>query len=146
MRLGVEGDAAGHVGDVDGDVVDAGRGHGIGHASEPTTWRTTAATAGTAVAPDVGDGRHVDGGVVGGGRVGDHGEPEDLGTGLAGGDGLEGHGHADDVGAHGAQHADLGRGLELGARELGVDTGSGGQDGGRRRRRRARARARRRGA
>jgi hypothetical protein len=45
---------------------------------------------------------------------------------VAGGDGLEGHGHAHHVGPEGAQHADLGRGLELGPGHLGVDAGGQG--------------------
>ena len=49
---------------------------------------------------------------------------------MAGRDRLEGHGHADDVGAEGAQHADLGRRLELGPGHLGVDAGGQGGDAG----------------
>ena len=60
QRLGIEDDAAGHVADVDGDVIDTGRRYRVAHVSEPTTWRTMAATAGTAAAPVLGDVGKVD--------------------------------------------------------------------------------------
>ena len=79
-----------------------------------------AATVGTAAAPTSAMSLRS---TSAGRRVGHHGEAEDLGPGVTGGDGLDGHGHADDVGPGAAQHAHLGRRLELRARDLGVHAG-----------------------
>ncbi len=56
-----------------------------------------------------------------GGQVGDQADAEDLHAGLAGGDRLQGGAHAGQVAADGADHADLGRRLVVGAGELHVD-------------------------